>query len=146
MGPIWRCKRRCSRQPLRKLMVHCGYEPTANVGIQAQRVTLGKSIKFNFGAKPKPAGRGSEVLAFNGVSSGNGHITGSGQNNCASLVRDQMPESSRELIVSAERATGNIRKPSRRRTKRFRRRSRAHRDLLRQAKTGRPLVRRADCR
>ena len=57
-------------------MVHCGYEPTATLGLQAQRGDTWKTIKFNFGAKPKPAGRGSEVLAFNGVSSGNGHITG----------------------------------------------------------------------
>ena len=57
-------------------MVHCGYEPTATLGLQAQRGDTWKTIKFNFGAKPRPAGRGSEVLAFNGVSSGNGHITG----------------------------------------------------------------------
>ena len=57
-------------------MVHCGYEPTATLGLQAQRGDAWKTIKFNFGAKPKPAGRGSEVLAYNGVSSGNGHLTG----------------------------------------------------------------------
>ena len=57
-------------------MVHCGYEPTATLGLQAQRGDTWKTIKFNFGAKPKPSGRGSEVLAYNGVSSGNGHLTG----------------------------------------------------------------------
>jgi MoaA/NifB/PqqE/SkfB family radical SAM enzyme len=57
-------------------MVHCGYEPTATLGLQAQRGDTWKTIKFNFGVKPKPAGRGSEVLAYNGVSSGNGHLTG----------------------------------------------------------------------
>src|ERR1043166_52891 len=57
-------------------MVHCGYEPTASLGLQAQRGDTWKTIKFNFGSKPKPTGRGSEVLAFNGVSSGNGHLTG----------------------------------------------------------------------
>jgi MoaA/NifB/PqqE/SkfB family radical SAM enzyme len=57
-------------------MVHCGYEPTATLGLQAQRGDTWKTIKFNFGAKPKPAGRGNEVLAYNGVSSGNGHLTG----------------------------------------------------------------------
>jgi MoaA/NifB/PqqE/SkfB family radical SAM enzyme len=59
-------------------MVHCGYEPTATLGLQAQRGDTWKTIKFNFGAKPKPAGRGNEVLAYNGVSSGNGHLTGKG--------------------------------------------------------------------
>jgi hopanoid biosynthesis associated radical SAM protein HpnH len=57
-------------------MVHCGYEPTATLGLQAQRGDTWKTIKFNFGSKPKPSRRGSEVLAFNGVSSGNGHLTG----------------------------------------------------------------------
>ena len=57
-------------------MVHCGYEPTASLGLQAQRGDTWKTIRFNFGPKPKPTGRGSEVLAFNGVTSGNGHLTG----------------------------------------------------------------------
>jgi MoaA/NifB/PqqE/SkfB family radical SAM enzyme len=57
-------------------MVHCGYEPTATLGLQAQRGDTWKNIKFNFGAKPRPSGKGSETLAFNGVTCGNGHITG----------------------------------------------------------------------
>ena len=57
-------------------MVHCGYEPTATLGLQAQRGDTWKNIKFNFGAKPQAAGRGCDVLAYNGVSSGNGHLTG----------------------------------------------------------------------
>jgi MoaA/NifB/PqqE/SkfB family radical SAM enzyme len=57
-------------------MVHCGYEPTATLGLEAERGDTWKTIKFNFGPKPKPAGRGSEVFAYNGVSSGNGHLTG----------------------------------------------------------------------
>jgi MoaA/NifB/PqqE/SkfB family radical SAM enzyme len=57
-------------------MVHCGYEPTASLGLQAQRGDTWKTVKFNFGAKPKPTGRGSETLAFNGVTSGNGHLSG----------------------------------------------------------------------
>jgi MoaA/NifB/PqqE/SkfB family radical SAM enzyme len=63
--------RRCE-----KCMVHCGYEPTASLGLQARRGDTWKTVKFNFGAKPKPTGDGSEVLAFNGVSCGNGHLTG----------------------------------------------------------------------
>jgi MoaA/NifB/PqqE/SkfB family radical SAM enzyme len=57
-------------------MVHCGYEPTATLGLQSQPGDTWKTIKFNFGPKPQATGRGSEVLAFNGVSSGNGHLTG----------------------------------------------------------------------
>jgi MoaA/NifB/PqqE/SkfB family radical SAM enzyme len=57
-------------------MVHCGYEPTASLGLQAQRGDTWKTVKFNFGAKPKPTRRGNEIAAFNGVSSGNGHLTG----------------------------------------------------------------------
>ena len=57
-------------------MTHCGYEPTASLGLQAQPGDMWKTIKFNFGARPKPTGCGSEVLAYNGVTSGNGHLTG----------------------------------------------------------------------
>ena len=57
-------------------MVHCGYEPTASLGLQAQPGDMWKTVKFNFGAKPKPTGLGSDTVVFNGVSSGNGHITG----------------------------------------------------------------------
>jgi hypothetical protein len=57
-------------------MTHCGYEPTASLGLNAQPGDTWKTLKFNFGARPKPTGRGSETVAFNGVSSGNGHLTG----------------------------------------------------------------------
>jgi hopanoid biosynthesis associated radical SAM protein HpnH len=57
-------------------MTHCGYEPTASLGLNAKRGDTWKTIKFNFGAKPKPTGLGNEVLAYNGVTSGNGHLTG----------------------------------------------------------------------
>jgi hopanoid biosynthesis associated radical SAM protein HpnH len=57
-------------------MTHCGYEPTASLGLHAQQGDTWKTIKFNFGGRPKATGRGSEVLAYNGVTSGNGHLTG----------------------------------------------------------------------
>jgi MoaA/NifB/PqqE/SkfB family radical SAM enzyme len=57
-------------------MVHCGYEPTASLGLQAERGDTWKTIRFNFGAKPQPTGCGNEITAFNGVTSGNGHLTG----------------------------------------------------------------------
>src|SRR5439155_24908802 len=57
-------------------IVHCGYERTASLGLRARRGDTWKTVKFNFGPKPKPTGLGSEVLAFNGVTSGNRHLTG----------------------------------------------------------------------
>ena len=57
-------------------MTHCGYEPTASLGLNAKRGDTWKTLKFNFGAKPKSTGRGNEIAAYNGVSSGNGHLTG----------------------------------------------------------------------
>jgi hypothetical protein len=57
-------------------MTHCGYEPTASLGLQAQPGDTWKTIKFNFGPRPKPTGLGNEVLVYNGVTSGNGHLTG----------------------------------------------------------------------
>jgi hopanoid biosynthesis associated radical SAM protein HpnH len=57
-------------------MTHCGYEPTASLGLNAKRGDTWKTVKFNFGARPKPTGRGNEIAAYNGVTSGNGHLTG----------------------------------------------------------------------
>ncbi len=57
-------------------MVHCGYEPTASLGLNAQNGDTWKTVRFNFGPKPKPTGRGNEITAYNGVTSGNGHLTG----------------------------------------------------------------------
>jgi hypothetical protein len=57
-------------------MTHCGYEPTASLGLQAKPGDTWKTVKFNFGRKPQRRGRGSEIAAFNGVTSGNGHLTG----------------------------------------------------------------------
>ena len=57
-------------------MTHCGYEPTASLGLQAKPGDMWKTIKFNFGARPKATGLGNEIKAYNGVTSGNGHLTG----------------------------------------------------------------------
>ena len=57
-------------------MTHCGYEPTASLGLQSKRGDTWKTVKFNFGARPKATGRGNEIAAYNGVTSGNGHLTG----------------------------------------------------------------------
>ncbi len=57
-------------------MMNCGYEPTAALGIGAKSGDMWKTIKFNFGKKPKPAVK--HVEAFNGVTCGKGHLTGPG--------------------------------------------------------------------
>jgi hopanoid biosynthesis associated radical SAM protein HpnH len=57
-------------------MTHCGYEPTASLGLQAKRGDTWKTVKFNFGRRPQRRGYGSEIAVYNGVSSGNGHLTG----------------------------------------------------------------------
>jgi hypothetical protein len=55
-------------------MMNCGYEPTAALGLQNKSGDMWKTIKFNFGAKPKP--KAKQIDAFNGVSCGKGHLTG----------------------------------------------------------------------
>jgi hopanoid biosynthesis associated radical SAM protein HpnH len=57
-------------------MTHCGYEPTASLGLHAKRGDTWKTVKFNFGPRSKPTGLGNEIAAYNGVTSGNGHLTG----------------------------------------------------------------------
>ena len=57
-------------------MVHCGYEPTATLGLDGQPGDTWANIAFNFGAKPPRRAEGADVHAFNGVSAGKGHKTG----------------------------------------------------------------------
>jgi pyruvate-formate lyase-activating enzyme len=59
-------------------MVHCGYEPTASLGIDAQPGDTWKNIWFNFGPKPRPSAHFKRE-AFDGVSSGCGHLSGQPQ-------------------------------------------------------------------
>ncbi|MHA3774330.1 adenosyl-hopene transferase HpnH [Verrucomicrobiota bacterium sgz303538] len=54
-------------------MMHCGYEPTASLGLQAKRGDTWKNVTFNFA--PRPARVSAEgIQAFNGVSIGKGHM------------------------------------------------------------------------
>jgi MoaA/NifB/PqqE/SkfB family radical SAM enzyme len=55
-------------------MVHCGYDPSGALGANYQPGDNWKNIKYNFGAKPKPAAAGARVTAYNGVSIGKGHL------------------------------------------------------------------------
>ena len=57
-------------------MTHCGYEPTASLGLHAQPGDTWKTLKFNFAPRPKSSGNGNELAVYNGVTSGNGHLTG----------------------------------------------------------------------
>jgi MoaA/NifB/PqqE/SkfB family radical SAM enzyme len=57
-------------------MVHCGYEPSATLGRDAQPGDTWANVAFNFGKKPGMRIEGASVNAFNGVSAGKGHKTG----------------------------------------------------------------------
>jgi MoaA/NifB/PqqE/SkfB family radical SAM enzyme len=57
-------------------MVHCGFEPSGALGIEAQPGDTWANIRFNFGTKPALRECGAKVQPFNGVSSHNGHKTG----------------------------------------------------------------------
>ena len=57
-------------------MVHCGYEPSASLGLHAKPGDTWKNIAFNFGARPKPEKQGGRVNVFTGVTAGKGHLTG----------------------------------------------------------------------
>ena len=57
-------------------MVHCGYEPSATLGIGALPGDTWKNLVFNFARKPVPVFKRTEAPVFNGVSAGRGHLTG----------------------------------------------------------------------
>jgi len=60
-------------------MVHCGYEPTATLGRDGKPGDMWANLAFQFGSKPAPRVEGARVRAFNGVTAGNGHRSGSPQ-------------------------------------------------------------------
>jgi len=66
-------------------MTHCGYEPTASLGLQAQPGDTWKNVRYNFGKKPLPTPEGAFVKAHNGVSAGAGHLTGAKEEIVASV-------------------------------------------------------------
>jgi hypothetical protein len=49
---------------------------TPSLGYDRRPGDLWKLIKYNFGPKPKPVTDASHVQAYNGVTNGNGHLTG----------------------------------------------------------------------
>ena len=55
-------------------MVHYGYDPSGALRTHYQQGDNWKNVKYNFGAKPKPYYEGRNVVAFNGVSIGKGHL------------------------------------------------------------------------
>jgi MoaA/NifB/PqqE/SkfB family radical SAM enzyme len=55
-------------------MVHCGYDPSGALGVDAQFGDTWKNVRYNFGPKPKPFYEGAKVQAFNGCSINKGHL------------------------------------------------------------------------
>jgi hypothetical protein len=49
-------------------MTHCGYEPTAALGLNSRPGDTWKNILFNFGPRPNPKGKVVLSEVFNGVS------------------------------------------------------------------------------
>lgn len=69
-------------------MVHCGYEPTATLGIDGKPGDTWQNILFNFGPKPGPRKEGAAVHAFNGVTAGKGHKTGRPEGKSPSVAQE----------------------------------------------------------
>src|SRR5580704_7913550 len=74
-------------------MTHCGYEPTPSLGIDTQRGDTWKLIRYNFGRKPAPVANASHVDAYNGVTTGRGHLTGQ---------RDSVQQNIQQVLAERE--------------------------------------------
>jgi MoaA/NifB/PqqE/SkfB family radical SAM enzyme len=82
-------------------MTHCGYEPTPSLGIDTQRGDTWKLIRYNFGRKPAPVSNASHVDAYNGVTSGRGHLTGQ-RNSVQQNIQQVLAEREVTAAVAAE--------------------------------------------
>jgi MoaA/NifB/PqqE/SkfB family radical SAM enzyme len=74
-------------------MTHCGYEPTPSLGIDSQRGDTWKLIRYNFGRKPAHVPDASHVDAYNGVTTGRGHLTGQ---------RDSVQQNIQQVLAERE--------------------------------------------
>ena len=83
-------------------MTHCGYEPTPSLGIDTQRGDTWKLIRYNFGQKPKPVANASHVDAYNGVTTGRGHLTGK-RDSVGANIQQTLAE--REVAAAVAAAT-----------------------------------------
>jgi len=60
-------------------MVHCGYDPSGALGVDAEFGDTWKNVRYNFGPKPQPYHEGAKIQAFNGCSINKGHSAGTRQ-------------------------------------------------------------------
>ncbi len=84
-------------------MTHCGYEPTPSLGIDKQPGDTWKLIRYNFGKKPAPVADAAHVDAFNGVTTGRGHLTGKKDSVQANL-QQVLAEKEVTAAVAAEKS------------------------------------------
>ena len=83
-------------------MVHCGYEPTPSLGIDKQPGDTWKLIRYNFGAKPKPVADASQADAYNGVTTGRGHLTGK-RDSVQSNIKQVLAEKEVNAVAALQR-------------------------------------------
>ena len=55
-------------------MVHCGYDPSGALGVDAKPGDTWRMFKYNFGPRPAPSVAGRKVDPFTGCSVGKGHL------------------------------------------------------------------------
>lgn len=67
--------KRCSN-----CMVHCGFDPSGALGVDGRPGDNWKNFKLNFAPHPPRCKEGANINPFNGVSAGNGHLTGTKNN------------------------------------------------------------------
>jgi MoaA/NifB/PqqE/SkfB family radical SAM enzyme len=84
-------------------MTHCGYEPTPSLGIDKHPGDTWKLIQYNFGPRPKPVRDAAHFNAYNGVSTGRGHLTGKRQSVNANI---QQVLAEREIAAAVVAVNG----------------------------------------
>ncbi len=77
-------------------MVHCGYDPSGALGVDAKFGDTWKNIRYNFGPKPQPYHEGAKVHAFNGCSINQGHLAEARQAVNESDSKDCQPEATKQ--------------------------------------------------
>lgn len=85
-------------------MTHCGYEPTPSLGLDKKPGDTWKLIRYNFGPRPQPVTPKPGLNPFNGVSSGNGHLSGARNTIPAASVATQLAEREVKAAIAVEKS------------------------------------------
>jgi len=86
----------------RDCMVHCGFDPSGALGVDARPGDTWKNIKYNFGPRPKPCAEGERIQAYHDVPRNAGQLTAILAAKTTGFGTKTHPSHNDELVIKVE--------------------------------------------